>query len=477
MAEELKDTGSKKDKKKLLNKKEKDSVKGPPDVVDFDATMIEVYSRTAVFGWGRMNPPTIGHEKLVKKIESLAKKRKGVPLVFLSQSSDARKNPLEYSEKISFTQEAFGSIIQRTPHVKTLIQLMQLLQKQYTDVVMVAGSDRIRDFKMLLDKYNGRDYNFNSIDVVSAGDRDPDADGASGMSASKMRAAAAANDQASFDKGVPSGLRSRSAALFDAVRSGLKIIEQLEEEGLLVEAGLSMVQRIRRRMIFRKNKMKIRIGQRKARRRRGTQRVHVKRARRSAIAAIKRKFAGGKSVGKMSPAEKRRVEVIVSKRKNIINRLAKRMVRTSRATERTRFRSKRESTIDQLFGTFLEELNEYSDHIDINDINLVCAVFDEAYDIIEEEGAADQLNEDFETFLTEANNPALRFTGSKIPKKLVQKLGRSLVGYDHTDKGFVVQFKNKMGPGDIRDLAKKLGVKEYQINNEGDDKTFHITED
>jgi len=175
----------------------------------------------AVFTFGRMNPPTVGHEKLVNKVREVARKTRGQPLIFLSQSQDKKKNPLDYKDKIKFAQKAFGKIAVKTKS-KTVIQVLQELEKQgYKDVVMVVGSDRVASFKELLNKYNGKDYTFDSITITSAGDRDPDADDVSGMSASKMRQLAKDEDIDGFTDGLPSMLQRNAKQVYSAVRKGM----------------------------------------------------------------------------------------------------------------------------------------------------------------------------------------------------------------------------------------------------------------
>lgn len=168
-----------------------------------------------------MNPPTVGHEKLVNKVREVARKTRGQPLIFLSQSQDKKKNPLDYKDKIKFAQKAFGKIAVKTKS-KTVIQVLQELEKQgYKDVVMVVGSDRVASFKELLNKYNGKDYTFDSITITSAGDRDPDADDVSGMSASKMRQLAKDEDIDGFTDGLPSMLQRNAKQVYSAVRKGM----------------------------------------------------------------------------------------------------------------------------------------------------------------------------------------------------------------------------------------------------------------
>lgn len=176
----------------------------------------------AVFTFGRMNPPTVGHEKLVNKVRTVARQEGGQPCIYLSHSQDAKKNPLIYLDKIKFVQKAFGKIAVRSK-AKTVIQVLQELEKKYDDVIMVVGSDRVDSFRDLLNKYNGKDYNFNSITITSAGERDPDAEGVSGMSASKMRELAKDEDVKGFAAGLPKTLQSHAQKVYDSVRKGMKL--------------------------------------------------------------------------------------------------------------------------------------------------------------------------------------------------------------------------------------------------------------
>lgn len=183
--------------------------------------------KTAVFTFGRMNPCTIGHEKLVDKIRSVARLEKGEPLVYLSHSQDKKKNPLQYKDKVNFAQKAFGKIVQRS-NANTIIKVLQELEKKYDRVVLVVGSDRVEDMRTLIEKYNGKDYTFEDINVVSAGERDPDADDVSGMSASKMRALASEGDLDTFTQGLPVLLQRDAQKVFDLLRKEMGIKEEVE---------------------------------------------------------------------------------------------------------------------------------------------------------------------------------------------------------------------------------------------------------
>ena len=192
--------------------------------------------RTVYFTFGRMNPPTIGHEKLMTKLSE--KSGKNPYRVYLSHSQDAKKNPLTFNEKVKYARKMFpkhARQIMSDMRVKTVFDAAtKLYNEGFKKVSMVVGSDRINEFNALLNKYNGKKgrhgfYNFESINVVSAGERDPDADGAKGMSASKMRQAVMEKDFTSFSQGLPRSVsNSEAKKLYNSVRSGMGLKEQKE---------------------------------------------------------------------------------------------------------------------------------------------------------------------------------------------------------------------------------------------------------
>ena len=154
--------------------------------------------------------------------------------IFASQSVDAKKNPLEYKTKVKFMRKVFPKYarnIVMDNSVKNFLDATMYMYKQgYKNLVMVAGDDRVQEFQKLLTKYNGVDsrhgkYEFDSIKVVSAGERDPDADDVTGMSASKQRANAQNNDFAKFSQGLPKGASDQLAKeLFNAIRNAKKVV-------------------------------------------------------------------------------------------------------------------------------------------------------------------------------------------------------------------------------------------------------------
>jgi len=181
--------------------------------------IVEAPSKTAVFAFGRMNPPTAGH----KKIGEVIKAQPGDPFIFVTHTQNAKTDPLTFSQKLTFAQKMFPMIKVGDKAVRTWVQAMQKLEQMgYTDIIYVAGSDRVNQFNELLNKYNGKEYNFNSVKVVSAGERDPDAQGLEGMSASKMRDLAARGDKSTFINAVPIDPKT-AEEMYNQVRTGLKL--------------------------------------------------------------------------------------------------------------------------------------------------------------------------------------------------------------------------------------------------------------
>lgn len=183
------------------------------------------------FVFGRFNPPTTGHAKLFEKLKSIA--GSDAYRIYASKSNDPKKNPLDFDTKIKYLRKMFprhARNIIADPDIRHVIDIaVKLYEQGYTQVTMVAGSDRVTEFETLLNKYNGLKarhgfYQFSSINVVSAGERDPDADDVSGMSASKLRAAVADNDIQTFTMGMPKGFRDVNA-LFNDIRKGMGLSE------------------------------------------------------------------------------------------------------------------------------------------------------------------------------------------------------------------------------------------------------------
>ena len=191
-----------------------------PDEVD------QAESDTVTVAFGRFNPPTIGHEKLMKAADKVAM---GGPLkIYPSRTQDAKKNPLDPDMKISFMKKLFPDYEENIINDGGMKSIFNVLiaadEEGYDNVNIVVGADRQAEFENLATKYNGELYNFKDIRVVSAGIRDADAEGVEGMSASKMRKAVVDGNFKAFKSGTPKNIKDDDVqSIFNAVRSGMKL--------------------------------------------------------------------------------------------------------------------------------------------------------------------------------------------------------------------------------------------------------------
>ena len=190
------------------------------------AADVPIDNETVTVAFGRFNPPTVGHEKLLKAAEKIAEG--GDLKIYPSRTQDPKKNPLDPDIKVSYMKKMFPDFeenIINDPDMVTIFDVLVAASEEgYTNVNIVVGSDRQSEFENLAQKYNGELYEFGLIRVVSAGVRDADADGIEGMSASKMRKAVLDNDFKAFRRGTPKSLDDGDTqALFDAVRQGMRL--------------------------------------------------------------------------------------------------------------------------------------------------------------------------------------------------------------------------------------------------------------
>lgn len=314
-------------------KKDTDNVGPNNNQIDINPQLTEASAKSVVISWGRMNPPTVGHEKLVNKVKEVARKIGAKTEIYLSHSQDAKKNPLSYDDKVMIAKEAFGPIVQKVP-AKTIIEVMKTLQSRYDQVTLVVGSDRVPEFETLLNKYNGKEFNFDTINVVSAGERDPDAEGVEGMSASKMREAALKGEESKFKSGLPKKLQSHADDIYTMVRAGMKLSEEVE----LDEYVLNFQQRQHRALVMRRYERKMEAARERMKKRIADNQHLIGRARKKAIALIRKKVAGARGVdyATLSPAEKIMIDKRVEQRKGAISKIAARLLPTVRKAERDR---------------------------------------------------------------------------------------------------------------------------------------------
>lgn len=367
--------------KKKPTKKKKFSFKDfdPNKYVNVNPVINEAKKKTIVISFGRMNPITSGHEKLANAVMKEAASRRADSGIFLSHSHDAKKNPLTYDQKIALGKKAFGRVIRRST-ARTIIEVAKELSGQYDNLVVVVGSDRIAEFKRLLETYNGKEYNYETIEVVSAGERDPDSDDVSGMSASKLRSLAATGNLDEFKKGLPRKLQTSANKVYDMVRSGMGLTEEMD----LAERTLNLAQRRKRGLVMKRYKSKIKAARERAKRRMAPKEKLLKRSRRKALMFLRDRLMKNKKYAEMSPAEKmaldKRLERIP---KRVVDRIAQRLFPKVRSAEQERLASvlspKNESfneafaeafgtvTMDDLFEQYFEERTVKPQDPDVKD--------------------------------------------------------------------------------------------------------------
>ena len=202
-----------------------DLVAGPPPVPKTKGTL--------TLAFGRFNPPHAGHQQLMDIAAQSAEVEESDYIIVPSRSQDAKKNPLDADTKVSVMRQMFPQHSERIINDGANRTIFDVLKKAhndgYTNVRIVAGQDRVKEFDKLAQNYNGQLYQFDAMEVVSSGDRDPDSEGVEGLSSSRMRLAAAEGDFKTFRAGLPEGVPRKSAMeLFDTVRQSMNVKEMKE---------------------------------------------------------------------------------------------------------------------------------------------------------------------------------------------------------------------------------------------------------
>jgi len=200
-----------------------DLMAGPPPVPKTRGTL--------TIAFGRFNPPHIGHQQLMDTAKAAAEQDQGDYIIVPSRSNDPKKNPLDADTKVAFMRGMFpqhGGRIQNDVNTRTIFDVLKKAHNDgYTNIRIVGGADRVNEFNKLATDYNGTLYQFDNVEVLSAGDRDPDAEGIEGLSASRLRLAAAENDYRTFRMAMPDNMRPREIKdLYNTLRMSMGINEE-----------------------------------------------------------------------------------------------------------------------------------------------------------------------------------------------------------------------------------------------------------
>lgn len=288
--------------------------------------LIEAKDSTAVMAFGRFNPPTIGHEKLIHKVENVAKEHGGQAHIVASHSEGTEKDPLPQNTKVGYLHKIAHKdtkVMGSSKKEPTILHAAANLHAQgHKHLVVVAGSDRVSEYHNLLHKYNDvaskhGHYNFKSIKVVSAGHRDPDSEGVSGMSGTKMREHARAGNKEEFKSGLPKALHPHSEEM-------MKHISSIKED---VSEALTVQQRLRRAVTMKRNAKKLENARRIARHRLAKAIQMRRRALKRARSMMRTRLAGqrGLDYKSLSTGDKIAIDRMTDKRKRQIIKMANRI--------------------------------------------------------------------------------------------------------------------------------------------------------
>ena len=315
----------------------------------------------AVLAFGRMNPPTTGHEKFIKKTHDVAKKVGGKAHVVASHSEGDSKNPIPQKKKLEYIKKIAHKDVHVSgsskQHPSILHHAAKLHAAGHQHLHVVAAGKREKEFHSLLHKYNGKKsshghYHFKSITVHSAGKRDPDShDHSEGVSGTSMRQHAHDNNHKEFKKGLPKALHPHKEEIMNHIKTQKEDLDQGFED--LIEA-LNVVQRIKRKLIMRRIRPKINRAKRLFKHRKVPEKNLQQRARKAGIRFVRKRVAGkkGTQYTKLSAAAKMHIDKKVSKQQKIVTNIARRLLPRTRKSELVRLQR---NELEQDFADYLKE--------------------------------------------------------------------------------------------------------------------------
>ena len=312
--------------------------------------------KSAIFTFGRFNPPTIGHMLLIGSMKRAASTKGSDVFIFTGTSNDKTRNPLKYKNKISIMNRVFKDVtVVNDNKIKTIFKALDYLdEEEYNDVTMVVGSDRVSEFRKLLSRYKDN-YKFKSINVISAGDRDPDADDVSGMSASKMRAAAKDGDYNAFKLGVPATMSdAETLKTFKLVQKGMGVKHfikeswfNFEEFEMFAEKVVSLQTRRKMRQSAKRTaKRRAKIRKRKEKFMKGKKQLQAK-AEKQAKMKLRKKMLGDVDWSSLSMQAKMQLDKRLEKKAGAIKKIARKLYPKVKQAEKERIQTLRQKTPGQ----------------------------------------------------------------------------------------------------------------------------------
>lgn len=427
----------------------------------------EAVEKHAVMAYGRYNPPTTGHEKLIHKVESVAKEKNAKAHIIASHTEGNSKNPLPSDKKVGYLKKVAAkdtNVSTSTKEHPTLLHQAAKLHSQGVEhLTMVAGSDRVKEYHELLHKYNDvkskhGHYNFKSINVVSAGHRDPDAEGAEGMSGTKLRQHAREGNLDKFKEGLPKKLHKHAEEIASHIRTTKEeTLDDMFDD--FFDESISAASRIRKASSMRRYETKIQAARKRALMRRANTSGIVKRATRLAIGKMKTRLAGGRDVGSLSNMEKQRIEDLVHKRKFAVKRLAMRLIPQVRKTENIRL--KHLIKTEDMDIDFLNDLYELAEEVNRKDTHKRDEGTDSLVDIYKNDtpGEKKMKKEDIDAVFESAmDKEAIPRSGQ--PRKTIDYFVRSHIKRTVSDKPYRQQMLQKQKIDEAIEEEKKVWDKE-----------------
>lgn len=309
----------------------------------------------AVVTWGRMNPPTVGHQKLINFIKQKAREVSGTPLLFVSKTEGNEKNPLKYRDKLAILRLLFGKIVQEQ-HTNNVFDVFEELSKRYSKLIIVVGQDRVEEFEKMMrrcvPKYFSIDW-----EVLSCGNRNGGSS-VEGISGTKMRHFVCINNYNMFRHYLPEKAKPIAKEIFSMIKNP-------DDDKDLTEYVLDFQQRHKRGMSMKRHSSRIEVSRERLARRPADMAHLKKRARAKALMILKQKFAGpnGAKYADLSVSQKIQVDKRVDKKKALVARLAMRLLPKVRQADSARLHTLSthpamdESVDDRFTKMMIEDVN------------------------------------------------------------------------------------------------------------------------